>query len=193
MSKTRLYTRTRNILIAHARSKIVCPVEQAAVQQALVALTDTTTPLAEEHFPSRDMAVLNKYRKVTTQSFIELKRETNDTCEHVPVASPRWFPTNRYGNSCEQVVTLPDTHDVWPLLRTWKLAREQHDAARAAKLADYTALINAMRNFEDVVAVWPEAQEMTERVGQQAALPLVHVNEDLVARIKADVATRASA
>lgn len=60
---------------------------------------------------------------------------------------------------------------------------------RAGIKADFSALISTARNFEDVVAVWPEAKEVTDQIvgmSQQVSL----MSTDAVTRIQANMASR---
>jgi hypothetical protein len=60
---------------------------------------------------------------------------------------------------------------------------------RSTILNDFTALIECSKTFEDVVAIWPEAAEVTDEImghSQQVAL----MSSDAVERIKANMAIR---
>jgi len=60
---------------------------------------------------------------------------------------------------------------------------------RATISRDFYALIESCRNFEDVIAVWPEANKVTDKViglGQQVSL----MSSEAIDRIHANMATR---
>lgn len=189
--KTRLYDRTRGILRDHALSKIVCPIERDAEQTAFNALTVLVDPLAELYFPLRHMEVLERYRLAGVRGHLEVKPPDSDRrCVHLPVSHPRLFPVGLYGDSGYHAIEVTPDDPVWPAFRLWREAKQLHAQARDRVYFAYNVLITASRNFEDVVAVWPEAQEMAEQVGQRGQNALSPINADLIARIKADVAAR---
>jgi hypothetical protein len=64
--------------------------------------------------------------------------------------------------------------------------------AHNRKLADYLALIRDSRNYEDVVEAWPEGGALSAIVGARAPNAVMRLNPDVIARIAADVASRAA-
>lgn len=64
------------------------------------------------------------------------------------------------------------------------------ETAKDRIFADYRTLINDSRNFEDVLAVWPEVEALRGTLGVRAPTAIMRLGEDVIARIRADVATR---
>lgn len=193
MPKTRLFTHTRRILINHASGLICCPDHKTIMEERLSAVHAIAVPIADEHFPRRDMDILEKYRLGQTQNFVEVRRAGTSgrgSCVHAALPKPRHFPSRYGGNSCEYVIDLPTDHPIFAAVSAHEAAVSAHKAEHERILADYVALINASRNYEDVVAVWPEASGVADRLGVAPVNAMSVVSEDLLARIAADIAFR---
>jgi hypothetical protein len=192
MPKTRLNSIMREKLLNHAKGLIVCAAERDAEKAALKALTDVSDALVAAAFPERDMQVLQKYLLVSTRSTVTFRWKRGDyhAQAQIPVSRSVYTPCER--NDADEIV-LPKPHHVYDLFNAWKNAEGIHATARGNKLGDYRILIDNCRNYEDLLVVWPEAAQIREHLRIPAAktTALSTLNEDVLARIAADVATRA--
>lgn len=67
-------------------------------------------------------------------------------------------------------------------------AAKELTAAKEKKLKDYYVLIGSSYTFEAILDVWPEAEQVRGQCGANHVA--VYVNEDVINRIQADMATR---
>ena len=73
----------------------------------------------------------------------------------------------------------------------WQGAFNAHWSAVKTRRADYRSLVQHASNYEDLIAVWPEAADVQK--AKRPSTALVAYDPNLVERIKADVAARAVA
>lgn len=193
MAKTRLYLRDRETLLNHARGLIDCPVERAEYLARKADLVALVRPLVEQTFPDREMWVLRKYRLANTQKHVDIRwgdqRSQQAKC---PTGEAVDIPVTH--NSADEI-RLPKPHPIYDAFDRYQTAKDGLNAAKERKLEDYRTLIWSMRNFEDVVAVWPEAAVCAAACRADTSkdnLPSC-LTDDVLARIKADVEVRAKA
>lgn len=192
MPKTRLNSYMRSKLKNHVPSVVKCPSERAVRAEAKSRLTAVTDALVAARFPEREMAVLQKYDVGTIKDFVDAKVPGSRGCEHLPLSKPTTLPYNSALGSCHYALELPADHEVWALWRAYRAACEAVDVAESEKRKDYYALIDNCRNFEDVLEVWPEAEAMREQLNIPPTHAISTLSEDVIERIKADVAQRAA-
>lgn len=180
---TRLTQHMRKQLKALARDLVKTPAEDKAVKAAYKAAAPLVTAAVHVKYPPRDMAVLLKYEKATVDDCIKLQLSAggiqvfNFAEKKGPlVAHETW----------QGVVYAADEQQTAAVL-AWVEARDKQKAAYEAKVADYDKLINFARTLDEIEAVWPEASQV--RAQNESVAPVV-LPEEVVKRIKADVATR---
>jgi hypothetical protein len=197
MPKLRLNASMREALYKHAETLVSCPGEAAAEGAAFVALTACTDALVRERFPAGEMALLVKWHFAQTRESTTVRcapsapGKYDGRSEDVPLGSAWYVPVN--AGSDQNKVNVPRDHDVWGLHASWQKAKKAHVAARQTKLHDYRVLIDTVRNFEDVQAVWPEAVQIRNACvfgGLPSTNLPATLTSDVVERIRADVAAR---
>lgn len=223
MPKTRLNARDRDALIAHSERLIVCKREGAAESAALDALRDAVGEALDRFYPVRDMKVLARYDVVGTPEHVELwnpehngsVRRSLDFAERaylyategtyaaaavhdravvVPVPQGRMVPAATRAGCGLVRINVPDEAFQKPIVDgfyAWQAAFNAHVAALSEKRKDYRTLIANSATWEALIEVWAEAEALKTKRYPTTALAVFDPN--LVKRIKADVAARASA
>lgn len=187
--KTRLNMRGRAALKRLAAEIVSCPDNQAVADAACEHATNLVTGMVVKRFPPADMRVLKQY-------------DCTEKCHAVFIENLRGVKTNRLGRApfnfrCGGAVPLQPagtsmvfiaddaTRDA---VENYILAKEALEEALKTKLADYYGLIEASVTFEQVLAVWPEAEAVRSSCGaSQITVPL---DDTVIRRIQADVASR---
>lgn len=189
--KTRLNEYMRTALKEHAKSLIRCAEEQAAHDSAYADLTAAGDRIYASKFNERDMEVLKRWEVAEVADFVGVQLRGQHQCTYIKMTKARLLPMRGYRDSYHYAVVLPVEDPVWGIHSTFKAAESALRDAWAAKMADYRVLITESRNLEDVIEVWPEAASVPFAVRSRDTA-LARLNLDVVARIKADVATRAA-
>jgi len=183
MPSIRLTENHRRWLRLLARNTVKVPDKQAAYDAAYAAAAPLVRKLVEKRYPPEDMKLLAKYdvagpdcciRVILTAGGVEQFEFRTD--EESP-----WRP-DRAG--CRSHLYQADdvtTAAVQAYVAAMDALREATDA----KLRDYNSLIGHSKKLEEVEAVWPAATAL--RATLDRTLP-VTLSEDVIARIRADVA-----
>lgn len=184
----RLNESHRNFLFDLAKTVARCPKEEDADAAAYKKAAPMVRALVEARYPVKDMKVLKKYGcaelrgkpkvTLTAGGIVEFAFREPDEC---PLA-PADYDNRRaiYAASANETKAIEDC----------STASAAYKKAREAKLNDYKALILASATLAEVEKVWPEASALRARVAN--TLPVV-LSSDVIARISADVQTRAAA
>ncbi len=186
MPRTRLNQSGRDALGQLARKLVSCPAEQVAADDAYKATSALVRKMVEIRFPPKDMAVLKRYDVARPDGCLRMNL--------VPGGFQVWKlrqddkPPLQPTNGChtyapDEATSIAVTKSV--------MADANLAKAKEKKLADYYALIQSATSFEAVLEVWPEAEEARSSCG--AAQLTVAISSDVVARIRADIATRQKA
>lgn len=187
MAKTRLCYQHRNYLNDLAKKLVHAPAEQSAMDAAYSAAAVAISAMVVAKYPIKDMLVLKRYDAARFDQCIFLDdaggrmRFDFRTEEEAPLVPCRF--------GCNSRVFVPDP-EIRAITDAWNDAVFAHKEALAAKLGDYRSLIAAAKTFEDVVEIWPEAEQL-RNVICKGSVALSVVSDDLVARIRADVQARA--
>lgn len=184
--KTRLHERGRNALRQLARELVACPVEQKAADAAYASASVVVRKMIETRFPPRDMAVLKKYDVARADPCIRLSL-TPGGYVFWNLRSTDKIPLQP-GHNCATHIA---DEVVSASVNASNKAADDLKKALETKLRDYYSLITAATNFEAVLEVWPEAEAARAACG--ASQIAIAVTDDVVARIRADIATRAIA
>lgn len=193
MAVTRLNYEYRSFLQEYARATVKCPVEEKAFDHAYVAMADVVRKLVQAKYPPRDMKVLGRYELVEHACEVKFNlsaggvvafnfRQKNGKWGAQTPMRPRTYEAGR------KVFQLDEANT--KIYYAYDTARTVFENLLKAKLADYDALIKSATTLEEVEKVWSEASIMRTRIVKN--LPAV-LSEDVVKRIRADVATRAPA
>jgi hypothetical protein len=182
--KTRLTQSGRASLSALVRRVVTSPVEAMLERNAYATAAPLVRTLVEARYPPADMAVMKRYDAAFPDSCIQLQLTAGGMVQFNFEDEGPLCPRNR---GCTGRVYLADDA-VTGAFEGWQRAVEAHHGALMRKHADYYALIQNARHFEDVLAVWPEAEECRSACG--AGTVAIGLTEDVLARIRSDVAAR---
>lgn len=189
MAKLRLNTEHRLFLRRLARKNISCPAETKADTDAYEKAAKVVRAAVLERYPTKDMNILRRYSVAYRDTCLRLQLaaggivqfDLRGTVEEVGL----WVPD---GNCSNHIYQIDEAGSA--VVSASLSAAEALEDAIARKHEDYVALIEASKTLEQVEEVWPEASALREHVGR--ALPSV-LSDDVIARIKEDVALRAAA
>jgi hypothetical protein len=189
MAKLRLNNEYRLFLRQLARNNITCATEVAADEAAYKAAEKIVRGMVIERFPTKDMNVLKRYNVAVRDTCFRIQLaaggvvqfEFRGTVDDVGI----WVP---YA-SCASRMYIADEAQTTAIQSAIDAESALEDA-RERKLADYGALIEASTTLEQVEEIWSEASALRAHVGR--ALPSV-LSDDVIARIKEDVALRVAA
>lgn len=185
MPKTRLTAGGRMALRELAFRVVEVPIEKAAKDDAYLAAAAAVRHALIGRFPLADMAILKKYDVARHDQCIRFQLtaggvkqfQFNPTDEPYPLIPIRGHSYRMHQADAGLTTTL----------ERWFTAEEAYKKAINTKVADYCALIDAARNWEDVIEVWPEADSVMAAQGRQLTIA---VTPAVIDRIRADVATR---
>lgn len=182
MAKLRLSRHHRNALRDLAKRLISCPFEQATVNGSYVNAARLVRKMVEAILPPADMKVLQKYEQAGVDDCIRM------------TLSAGGFTAFRFSEGTGPLnigcrVFLADEATTAAVSAN-AAAAEVLKQALEAKRRDYYSLIEVSRYFEDVIEVWPEAEQLDGRFQPNA---LVTLTSDVVSRIRQDVASRQAA
>ena len=180
--KTRLNSFSRERLHNLAKDIVACPKEKAALDKAYAAAEKVVLIAVEKRWPAADMEVLKKYD--LHRSLKAAHTSGNGAYINFEFAEGTERLCAQYQSNRPVILSDKDI----ALVVTWEKAKAAYNESIQKKLADYKALINGSRNFEDVLEVWPEADKVRGDIGLNAVS--TELSADVVKRIKADVAAR---
>lgn len=188
MAKLRLTQNMRDALNARASGWVACPAEQKVHNAAYKKAAPLVRRAVEKKYPPADMAICKKYDAAKADTCIRLQC-SDGVVREFKFDSEDAAPLAVCTNYCRSRIYLADpaTTDA---VTAWITASDALAAALKAKLSDYHALISAAGYLDEIEAVWPLATEIRARFTQN--LP-AQLTDDVVARIRADVGSRAKA
>lgn len=195
MPKTRLLRHHRDTLKNFAREKVqITKAEQEEINKLRQKINKMVISFITKNFPQKDMVILKKYGCASVDRCIyfmvpdttltvqwKFPEEMKDTLPLMPIRSTRSYGRNIHDGGDE----LPK------LIQEYEKLESKAKEDRNQRRRDYFALIEYTRNYEDLLEIWPEAEEVRSRItGYQ--VPSV-VSDEMIARIKADQEARKSA
>lgn len=192
MAKKILNKAHREALLNLANKLVHETQDKAALDAAYDACADMVSKLVQAKFPPADMEVLKRYEQAYPDACVYISAgwggyerfNFRDGDERIPMR-----PGDRYGCNSRNPYLLTDEQTA--IYDAFKLADKEHGIAIKTRYADYRALIESARTFEELVEVWPAAEQLRERIcGQSRAIAVM--SEEVVARIKADPAATIS-
>lgn len=186
MTSYRLNPAARRALNNLVTEIVHSPETQAAVETAYRAARDRLIPIILERFPSDDMAVLRRYDCIETADYIDICLDNDNRGWARFAFHEGEAPTRPERGRVGLIVDF----ETFQLVVAWSHACDTHRETLSGIRGDYSALIRSAKTFEEVVEVWPEAEQCRSRI---RGLPVVaNINPDLIARLRADMARRAA-
>ena len=139
----------------------------------------------EKKYPQKDMKICAKYEAASVDDCIKLQLTAGGVQEFrfIEKTGPLVVKKTYSGQ-----VYLADDPTTTAVL-DWVEAHETHDKQLRALRNDYHALIQSAKTLEEVLEIWPEVAGV-ELYARSNALTIL--SADVIARIRADVATRAA-
>lgn len=189
MAKTRLNQWDRKRLLKLAVERCNPKAERKRLDKTLEKAAALVRKVIETKYPAADMAVLAKYQYGREDTCFKLRLADGSIDEFRFPDGQGIRVANRY--------YLGDIYDAGDAKTTaaakvWRTAADAFEAERKKRIAAYEALIAAARYFEDVTAVWVEAEELREAICGKVHLPAL-LTEDLAVTIQADAQERIAA
>jgi hypothetical protein len=178
----------RSFLFSLAGQNVKCPAEEKAEAAAYDKASPLVRKIVEEKFPPKDMRLLVKYDCAAPDSCIKLQLTAGGITQF-NFRDVKDAPLLPNGYECRSRIFASDA-TVSAAVGAHELACGALKKARAKIMDDYRALIWSTPTLEQIEAVWPEAKALRERLNK--TLP-VRLSQDVINRIRADVATRAKA
>lgn len=183
----------REKLFAFAKANITCPVEQKAMDDAYKVAKPFVLDTVHSRFPLKDMKVLDRYGAARRDECIRFGGLYDNDSVFRFRSGDTDIPLVPRQNSCREL-DYEWSKEARDALNAYVLARQAHNKAMERKTEDYRKLIVGSRMFNDVVAVWPAAEAIRDRLMpknvEQRALAVL--SEDAIARIRADNAGAAA-
>jgi hypothetical protein len=176
----------RDKLKAFTITNVKCPAEKAALDTAYAVAKTFVLSAVVAVYPVKDMKVLERYGAATADTCIRFGgRYDHESVFHFNDAVEAPLVPRHTGCGDRGYVWSKEAKDA---LNAYVLARQAHAKALQAKRDDYIRLIDGSRTFNDVVGVWPAAEQLRPKIipatVEQRALAVL--SEDAIARIKAD-------
>lgn len=192
MAKTKLTKTHRYILKDHVKELVKETEEENKISRKRKEKVEKAlTKLLEKELPKKDYEILEKYDCLKSTSSLKIKNSKIDF-EFSDAIIP--FQT-------ENILTFPTTHRSLNWMG-WEVPEETLELLKNHKRLDkalsdnystirknYFILIEDSKYYEDVVAVWPEAQEVQSDIICNS-LELSRVNNNVIDSIKADIRRR---
>lgn len=177
----------RKKLFEFAKANVKCPAEQAALDAAYKTAKPFVLSVVHLRFPPKDMKVLDRYGAARRDECVSFGGFYDSDSVFRFRANDVDIPLVPRQNSCREL-SYDWSKEARDALNAYVLAKQAHKKAVDQKIEDYRRLIMGSRMFSDVVAVWPAAEVLRERLMpktvEQRALAVL--SEDAIARIRAD-------
>jgi hypothetical protein len=180
----------RDALVGLASRLIEQTEDRADLDAAYVAAASAVRAAVEAQFPPKDMKVLAKYEAARTDACIQISRG-NYHVEQFCFREDDSAPMRPARGGCHSRVFSADPPAV-DAVDAYKLAETNRKDRIKKRLADYRSLIQSVNTFNDVAAVWPEANELRLSIVGSATAMLV-LSNDVIERIQKDAAQRLAA
>ncbi len=167
MAKIRLSDVSRRRLIGEAKTFVERFYPTKEIDALRERLSDPVRACVEHKFPVKDMAVCRKYHVGKTEDLIKIISLTGSVTRFSFL-----YQTGPYvigGRYAGRIYAAP--------ARLVQQVERLHDleTARAGeinlRMKDYTALINGAKIFDEVCAVWPEAEKLAGEMVELACDP----------------------
>lgn len=184
MVATRLLESHKDALKELARRVVDVPAEAKAEDLAYRKAAPLARKIVEATFPVSDMLVLAKYELSRPDDCIRIQH--NDGSVDQFVFHKDDAPRVADSGNCRARMFIADER-ASTALTAWRHAFDAKRKALSEKQANYCAFIDSARTFEQVLEIWPEAEELGPRIRKN--LP-VALSESIIESIKADSVRR---
>lgn len=184
MRTTRLTMNHRSLLYALVAQIVDCPAEIKAEQRAYDRAMPAARKIVEAVYAPKDMEVFLKYDRASKDNCIRVQLGDGDVKQFTFRADDA--PYVPKGANCRDRMYLADERP-GALIEAWVTAAKDLEVATEKKRAEYNAFVENAATFEQVVDIWPEAMQLSDRI--RINLPAA-VSPDMIERIKADSARR---
>ena len=186
-SNKQLNKTDREVLIGFAASSIQCPQEEAARDESYQRAKPYVLAAVRQKYPPSDMKVMERYGAARVDTCIRFGGSYDNESVFRFREDDRDAPLVPRHTGCSDR-SYDWSDKVRAVLIAHVTAVRNFEKARELKLEDYRRLVIGSRTFNDVVAVWPAAEALRNKLipqtAQQRALAVL--SEEAVARIKAD-------
>lgn len=188
MAKKRLNMGHRNMLKDLAYSKISSRKTENAYIKARKHVEELVLKEYNKALPEEDTAILKKYKLAKEGKVLNLlfhDSETGDSrydsiklTEAVAQPSPyNWRIICKYNGPIHKA------------LQNMRKTKQEHDEVIASLKSDYATIISSSKTFEELVELWPEAEELRSAIcGVGSALTVV--NTEVINRVRKDYELR---
>lgn len=196
-AQTRLTTNHRAILRELADKIVDCPAETRLEESAYQRAAPLVRKLVEAEFPPAEMVILDKYEVARRDRCINVQiaeggagsverfkfrdkanKEGDDWDDEADESHP--LVPDRGG--CKNRIYIANAKTA-AAVHHWRLMLDALKKAKSEKLGKYHTFVDNARTFEQVLEVWPEAVQVSERI--RGNLP-VALNAEILAEITAD-------
>ncbi len=183
MGEVRLNDGLRKRLYELVTTTVKCPAEAARLDQTYSKAAPLVRAIVEAKYPPKDMKICAKYEAASVDDCIKLQLFAGGVDKFDfsngsgPLVAKKTYQGQIY---LADEPTTEAFHD-------WRAARDAFDTALRKKSSDYNTLVKEARTLEEITEIWPEADAVREYARSRA---LSVLTDEMVARIKADVAER---
>lgn len=181
----RLNDGLRRRLYDLVRTTVKVPAEAAKLDRAYAEAEPLVREAVHGAYPPDDMEICAKYEAAQIDDCVKLQLTSGgvDLFKFAPGTGPLVVKKTHQG-----MIYLADaiTTDAF---HNWKQANEAFETALRRKMDDYGALVREARTLDEVCEIWPEAEVVREYARSRA---LSILSDEMIARIRADVAARQS-
>mgnify|MGYP005821942031 CR=1 FL=1 len=192
MTKLRLTKKRRLSLYQLARLKIEESMPTDAIDEAYTAAAEAVRSAVLARFPAEDMIVLQKYNYAKKERGVRLRLvfdlETKMQRENFVVFE---FRAGDYVLLHQRYQTLIINEPETTRIANYFHALEKRENEIEERFQAYRALIDNAKSYEDVLAVWGEAEELRSQFW--ITTPVAMITPDVVAQIQTDVEARKKA
>lgn len=186
MAKKVLNKTHRDALERLANQLVHATADKTKVDAAYTACASMVSRIVKTKYPEADMKVLEKYGAGRKDACIFLSAgyggyerfSFRDNDERIP------YVPDRYCNNRRPHLLNDDQVEVY---EAFKKADAEFRADTARRFKDYCTLITNARTFEELVEIWPAADQLREKICGTSRVVSV-MSDDVLARIKADAA-----
>lgn len=188
MAAKKLNVGHRDALKSLANKLIAQTLDTSALDKAYAACAKAISAHMKKRYPPADMAVLEKYGVARADDCIYVSTggsnyerfEFRKGDDLIPVR-----PGGRYDCNSRTPILLSDSEE--KAFEAFKSAKRALDTEREQRRKDFYTLIDSARTYEELVAIWPAADQLRERILSTSRAICV-MSDEVVARIRADAA-----
>lgn len=191
MAKKILNKHDRQNLLTFASRKVDETHDTVARDAAYSACADMVSKLMTDKFPPADMAILDKYGVAEMDRCIFLSAGYGGYDRFTFNPSDPRIPV-RPRTHCNRGTPFLLNDEQSAIYEAYKTADKAAADERTKRHSDFKVLIETARTFDELAAIWPAVESLRERIcGESRAVSLM--NEDVIARIKSDPASKLAA